>query len=140
MIYLDTSLLVTSMTVEASSERVQRWFADQVADTLCTSSWTGTEFSNAVAMKQRRGDLRPDEVVKLLAEWKLVQQRRLVMVPVPDAAFGLAAYYIDLRDFALRSGDALHLAVTSLGGHSLATLDLQLRKAAVAVGVKVEDV
>jgi predicted nucleic acid-binding protein len=79
-------------------------------------------------------------VVKVLTEWKLVQQQRLAMVPVYDAAFGLAAYYIDLREFVLRSGDALHLAVASLGGHSLATLDRQLRQAAVAVGLKAEEV
>jgi uncharacterized protein len=59
MIYLDTSLLVTALTVEASSERVQRWFANQVADTLCTSSWTVTELSNALALKQRGGNCDP---------------------------------------------------------------------------------
>ncbi len=37
----------------------------------------------------------------------------------------------------LRAGDALHLAVASLGGHALATLDARMKEGAVAVGVRV---
>ena len=62
---------------------------------------------------------------------------RLTLLPVPPPAFALAARFCDMNATGLRAGDALHLAVASLGGHALATLDKVMAEAAGAVGVMV---
>lgn len=137
MIYCDTSLVVAGLSSEPMTELVQIWLADQEADSLCISPWVVTEFSSAVSLKVRRGDLDPAGKAQMLSSWQQVQQDHLVLVPVPDQAFALAARFCDRDDLGLRAGDALHLAVASLGGHRLATLDKQLAAAALAVGVAV---
>ena len=140
MIYCDTSLLVSALTVEGTSVNVQRWLADQEAAALCISGWVVTEFSSAVALKLRRGELTRDDAALALTNWRSLQQNRLITIPVPSDTFGLAARFCDMPTPGLRAGDALHLAVASLGGHSLATLDERMKEAAKAVGVGVIDV
>ena len=39
MIYLDTSLLVTALTAEPDTTRVQAWLAKREAGALCISDW-----------------------------------------------------------------------------------------------------
>ena len=140
MFYCDTSLLVSALTVEADSVKVQRWLAKQEAAALCISGWVVTEFSSAVALKLRRGELTRDDAALALTNWRSLQQNRLITIPVPSDTFGLAARFCDMPTPGLRAGDALHLAVASLGGHSLATLDERMKEAAKAVGVGVIDV
>ena len=135
MIYCDTSLLVSALTVEAGSVKVQRWLANQEAAALCISGWVVTEFSSAVALKLRRSELTRDDAALALTNWRSLQQDRLITIPVPSEAFALAARFCDMTVPGLRAGDALHLAVASLGGHSLATLDARMRVGAGAVGV-----
>ena len=137
MIYCDTSLLVSALTVEAGSVKVQRWLANQVAASLCISGWVVTEFSSAVALKLRRDELTRDDAARVLTNWRSLQQDRLITIPVPSEAFALAARFCDTPAPGLRAGDALHLAVASLGGHSLATLDERMMAGAEAAGVRV---
>ena len=137
MIYCDTSLLVTALSVEARSTEVQRWLAEQDIATLCISDWVVTEFSSAVALKLRRGEFTADDGATALANWRTVQQERLVLLPVPQPAFALAARYCEMPATGLRAADALHLAVAALGGHALATLDARLAEGVQAVGVRV---
>ena len=137
MIYCDTSLLITALTVEPRSIEVQRWLADQAAATLCISDWVVTEFSSAVALKLRRGDLTLADVASAMANWRMAQQDKLVTIPVLQPAFALAARYCEMPATGLRAADALHLAVAALGGHALATLDARLAEGARAVGVRV---
>lgn len=137
MIYCDTSLLVTALTVEDRSARVQAWLTIQNEGELCISRWVVSEFSSALALKLRRGEMPADERARILSNWHVLRQDHLAMVPVPEDAFDLAARFCDRHESGLRAGDALHLAVASLGGHTLATLDRALAEAAVAVGVGV---
>lgn len=137
MIYCDTSLLVTALTVEDRSARVQAWLTIQNEGELCISRWVVSEFSSALALKLRRGEMPADERARILSNWHVLRQDHLAMVPVPEDAFDLAARFCDRHESGLRAGDALHLAVASLGGHTLATPDRALAEAAVAVGVGV---
>lgn len=44
-LYLDTSLLVASLTREAKTAQVQAWLGGQQLSDLCISEWVITEFS-----------------------------------------------------------------------------------------------
>ena len=137
MIYLDTSLLVTALTAEPDTAKVQAWLVKHEAGALCISDWAVSEFSSALALKLRRGELNADERARVLSNWRVTQRDNLVVIPVPQPAYDLAARFCDRHELGLRAGDALHLAVASLGGHSLATLDARMANAAVAAGVEV---
>lgn len=137
MIYCDTSLVVAGLSNEPMAGAVQAWLADQAEGELCISGWAVTEFSSAVSLKLRRKEIDPPAKAQMLSNWQVIRQDHLVVIPVPEQAFALAARFCDRDDLGLRAGDALHLAVASLGGHQLATLDKLLAAAALAVGVEV---
>jgi uncharacterized protein len=140
MIYCDTSLLVAALTAEAASGKVQAWLGSQDAGMLGISGWVVTEFSSALAIKLRAGELTMEQRAQVLTYWRRMMAENLVTVPVQPTSFELAARYIDRHDLGLRAGDALHLAIASQAGMALATLDRAMAKAAVAIGLEVREV
>ncbi|MBW8785221.1 MAG: type II toxin-antitoxin system VapC family toxin [Novosphingobium sp.] len=138
MIYCDTSLLVASLLPEAETERVLTWKSRQSAEPLAVSGWTVTEVSSALSLKVRSGAISLENRTEVLNLWHRLLEQNLVVVPVAAAAFELAATFTDQVELGLRAGDALHLAVASLGGYSVATLDRGMADAAIAFGLAVE--
>lgn len=133
--YLDTSLLVAALVPESASNRVHRWLEAQDAGTLAISGWTITEFASALAIKVRIGDLTLEQRADAQAAWTILRTASLTTLLVNELHFVVAAAYVDRPDLGLRSGDALHLAVASANGCSIATLDALQAKAAPACGV-----
>lgn len=140
MIYCDTSLLVAALTPEIATERVLQWLRVQQAGNLCVSPWVATELSSALAIRLRQGTLLLEQRAEVLTHWHGMLADNLVSIPVPAQAWDLATSYCDRHELNLRAGDALHIAVASLGGHSLATLDRVMAAGAIALGVVVEDI
>ncbi len=58
-----------------------------------------------------------------------------MVLPVSRSDFRTAARFADRHEFALRAGDALHLAICIEHGATLYTLDRRLAEAAGALGV-----
>ena len=137
MIYCDTSLLVAALAREPDSGRSQEWLAMHSGHALCVSDWVVTEFAGALALKQRTGQVSAELRAQIRARWQKLVTNTLAVDEVRRDAFELAARFCNMQNAKLRSGDALHLAIASLGGHSLATLDRAMAEAAVAVGVGV---
>lgn len=140
MIYCDTSLLVAALARESETERALAWFESLDGRELCTCGWALTEFSGAIAMKTRRRELSAPQRAEIQTSWRALLDTSLMLISFPEAAFDLASRFCEMHGSALRAADALHLAVASLGGHSLATLDKAMADAAVAVGVAIEGI
>jgi uncharacterized protein len=136
MLYLDTSLVVSALTNEAETERTQDWLGRQQADDLAISDWVQTEFSSALSIKLRAGQIEATHRAAALAAFTRLATDSFTVVPVSRLQFRTAARFVEQHMLGLRAGDALHLAVCADHGATLCTLDRRLGEAAPALGVK----
>jgi predicted nucleic acid-binding protein len=136
MLYLDTSLLVCAFTNETATVRVQRWLHDQELDELAISDWVTTEFSSALSLKLRTGQIGTNDRANALAMLASITAESLAVFGVSALQFRAAARFADHYTLGLRAGDALHLAICADNGATLCTLDRRLSESGSAVGVK----
>lgn len=135
-LYLDTSLLVAALTREPKTERVLEWLDDQDPHALAISDWAATEFSAALSVKVRTGQIATTERTDALAAFGHLCAVNLGILSITGLHFRVAARFADQHALAIRAGDALHLAVCADHGATLCTLDLRLGSAGPALGVK----
>ncbi len=136
--YLDTSLLVASLTVESKTTRAQEWLTKQPAGSLMISDWVIAEFSAALSVKLRQGTINPGERAEALRAFAKVAADSFGVLSVSAIHFRAAAQLADRYSLGLRAGDALHLALSIDAGTTLCTLDRRLASAGHALGARTE--
>jgi uncharacterized protein len=135
-LYLDTSLLVAALTAETATNRVQAWLGAPRVEDLAISGWVTTEFSSALSIKMRTGQIDASNRADALTTFASVTLRSFIVLAVTAAQFRTAAGFASQHSLGLRAADALHVAVCAEHGATLCTLDRPLSAAASALGVK----
>jgi len=123
------------MTNERRNAEVLSWFDRQALDELSISDWVVTEFSAALSVKLRTGQIEAAERADALAAFARLCAESLPVLPVSRAQFRTAAGFADHYASGLRGSDALHLAICAERGATLCTLDRRLSEAGIAQGV-----
>src|SRR5205807_6668753 len=95
-----------------------------------------TEFSSALSIKLRTGQINARHRADALAMFTRLSADSLAILPVSGLQFRAAARFADQHALGLRAGDALHLAICADHGATLCTLDRRLGEAGLALGVK----
>lgn len=135
MIYLDTSFVTPLVIAENSSNAVEAFVLNIKAGELATSLWTRVELASLVSRKVRMGELTPAQAHAVRSEFdRLLSDSFEVLAPTA-ADFEKAVEYLDAPKTALRSGDALHLAI---GGNRRASRILTLDKGFVEAGKRLK--
>jgi predicted nucleic acid-binding protein len=134
-LYLDTSLLVAALTREPKTGAVLEWIEAQQPDLLTISEWVVTEFSSALSLKLRTGQITTTERVETLAAFAHLRAEGLALLPISGLHFQMAARFADRHALGLRAPDALHLAICADHGAELCTLDRRLGEAGPELGV-----
>ena len=135
MLYVDTSLLVSALTNEAETTVAQGWLFGQQRERLAISDWVTAEFSAALSIKLRTGQITPVQRAETLSFFASGISGSVASLPVSGAQFRTAATFADQYALGLRAGDALHLAIAAEHGATLCTLDRRLADAGGALGV-----
>lgn len=133
--YLDTSILVAALGNEPHTASSQDWLAAQAAHDLFISDWVITEFSSALALKLRTGQIKKEHRAECLAVFARLVEHSLTVLPVSSSDFRAAARLSDQHQIGLRAGDALHLAICAAHGLHMITLDKVLARAATTLAV-----
>lgn len=137
-LYLDTSLLIAALTREPRTEDVREWMETREAEGLSSSHWVATEFSSALSIKLRSGQIDTNGRAGALALFARLFSDAFTVLPISDAHFRAAAGFLDQFALGLRSGDALHLAIAAAHGETVCTLDRRMAEAGAHLGVSTE--
>jgi predicted nucleic acid-binding protein len=95
-----------------------------------------TEFSSALSIKLRTGQIRIVDRAEALSAFTRLVTDSFTAIPVSKLDFRTAARFADQHAIGLRAGNALHLAICANHGATLCTLDRRLGDAGSALGVE----
>lgn len=136
-VYVDTSVIVSILVPESTSERSRQWLEAQETGTMAISTWVDTELSSALALKVRIGELSRDSMQHALFLFRTCILPGMICHEVVTSDFKQAQNYLESADLPLRAGDAMHLAIASRLGTAIATNDIKLQDAAKALKFEV---
>jgi len=140
MFYLDTSFLVAAFSFEKRSVEARSWLDRTAPEELFISSWVETEFSSALSLKVRTGQISVDERSLVLPNWRLFVADTVAVIAVDVRDFDTATQMVSHYQNGLRASDALHIAIAQGAGCTLVTLDKRMADAAIELGVPVAEV
>lgn len=135
MIYIDTSVLVSILTNEMDTYRAQEAFLRLQNEALYISQWSITEFSSALSLKERVGGIGSRDAKRVRAQFYHMVEASLEVLEVSTRHFKIAASLTENPELALRSGDALHLAIVSDHRMTICTLDKKMARAGSLLGI-----
>lgn len=134
MFYVDTSVLVAALIAERQSARVLEWLGEASPQALHTSDWSLAEFSSALSIKIRTGQIGEEQRASALGGFSELLEESFNILPVSRNHFRLASRFSDRHELAVKAGDALHMAIASESRLTLCTLDRRLAGAGPALG------
>ena len=137
MIYADTNVLLSLFCPDSLTAAAVAWY-QKIDDPVCISSWTVIEYRANMGLRVRKGLLPRAKAVAVLKQLDSAATNSFHMLaPLPEH-FTAAGGWLVRPECALRSGDALHLAVAfGCGCKQFITFDQPLGAAARKLGLAV---
>lgn len=135
MHYLDTSVLVAFYLPEPLNAQVQNLFGELTE--VAVSGLSEVEFHSAIARRVRMGELRKDDALRVLSQFRChVDDHLYSMVAIEQRDYMLARDWLAAFHTPLRTLDALHLAAAFASKCTIVTADKVLADSATHFGVK----
>ena len=127
---VDTPVLVAALTDETATARSQRFLAAAEPAELAINARVITEFSSALSIKVRTGQLAPAQRnAGVLTEFTRLIGNSSTFCRFRSRRLQRRRGFVDQLAYGLRAGDALHLAVAIEHGAMLVSLDKRLVEA-----------
>lgn len=138
MLYFDTSFIVPYILPEATSNRIQQFFAGHQSQELAISHWTRVEFASMLAREVRIGGWTEQAARDADMRFESATAQSFVVLLPDRDDFNLCKRTLQRYDTGLRAGDALHLAIANnRNARTFYTLDKTLLRAGRLLGLPV---
>lgn len=126
MLYLDTNIIAAYYCPEAMSRRVETFLLKQ-SDRLAISQLTEVELVSAISRKVREKTMTPKDGKRVTAQFeKHLREGFFEKVLLTTLHYQKAKEWLKRFDTALRTLDALHLAVSDCERAPIVSLDKKL--------------
>jgi predicted nucleic acid-binding protein len=137
-LYLDASLLVALFTNDPFTRRADGFLRSNVP-ALIVSDFAAAEFASAIARRVRTGEIAGAEARVAFAAFDAWTARACQRAEAGSADIAVAAAFLRQLDLALRTPDALNIAIAQRLGAVLATFDEKMAACARSLGVSVAE-
>ena len=135
-VYLDASVLVALFTNDALTTRADA-FLRKNPSVLIVSDFAAAEFSSVIARQVRTKDITGEDARLVFANFDTWTGRTTQRAPMGTADIVAAEVLLRRFELALRTPDALNIAMAQRIGAMLATFDSKMAAAARTVGTEV---
>ena len=135
-VYLDANVLVALFVVDPLNARADKAMSSP-HDDLIVSNLSTAEFSAVVARRVRTRDLSSGEARTAFANFDAWCPRHTRTIEMDGSDVTVATALIRRLDLALRTPDALHLAMAQRASCALLTFDRVMAKIARALSLTV---
>ena len=134
MIYLDTSVVLPFYLPEVLSQTVEQFFRTE--SELAISQLVEVEFFSAISRRLRMAEITPEQARQIATLFQNhLADSFYTRFPVEPIHYDCARDWISQFNTALRTLDALHLAIAASHELPLITADERLAQVADALGV-----
>jgi hypothetical protein len=136
LIYLDTSVVVAYYCPERLSTRAEKIVRSETLPAV--SNLTRVEFVSALARKRVAGELSVAHASKIAAEFeKHIREGLYTHISLTHGHFERAREWLAALDAAIRTLDALHLAIAADSEIAIATADRAMARHARRLGIPI---
>ena len=135
-VYLDANVLVPLFAIDPLTGRAEKALR-ALHDDLIVSDFSGAEFSSVIARRVRTRDLRAGEARTAFSNFDTWCARHAKHVSIENTDVMGATGLMRRLDLALRTPDAIHIALVQRIGCSLLSFDRILVNAAKALAIRV---
>ena len=115
MIYVDTNVLLSLYCPDSLSVAASTWYAN-VNGPVCVSPWTVIEFRANMGLRVRKDLLKRSMALAVMKQFDAAVTANFHLLAPAHEHFLLACDWLAKPECALRSADALHLAIAFGGG------------------------
>jgi predicted nucleic acid-binding protein len=135
-VYLDASVLVALFTEDALTSRAVA-FLQNSPTVVVISDFSAAEFASAIAHNVRIGQFAAEVALVVFSTFDAWTAREPQREQLTSADIVTAAAFIRRLDLALRTPDAINIAIAQRIGADLVTFDGQMAAAGRALGMTV---
>ena len=135
-VYLDASVLVALFTNDPLTARAETFLRADPSVAI-VSDFAATEFSSVIARHVRTKDIRKDDARIVFSNFDTWTTRTTQRAPISAADIIAAEILLRRLDLALRTPDAINIAMAQRMGATLVTFDKKMAAAARSIGAVV---
>lgn len=135
-VYVDADILVSLLSPDANTSRASAALGRGMLQVL-VSDFGGAEFASVISRKVRMREIGVAEARSILTDYDQWIDTFAQVATLQTSDVTLCTHYLRRLDLALKTPDAMHIAIASRLGGAILSFDRKLIRSAKKLGVAV---